>query len=810
MRKLIIIYILTSVFAAASVAQVNPGAEKITSNKIIENGKEFYLYKVKEREGFYTLERKFGVSRVEIVEYNPETANGLKLGQIIKIPVVKGRNSTDSELRESGDFIFHTVEKGQTLFFISRKYGVTEEEIFKYNPDARNILITGTELKIPVHREEKEDTKKNDAYIYHVVEPGETLFSIARTYNKPVKSVLEANPGLESSDIPVGSEVRVPKKVVEIKPPVTVADENTQKDSTVYIFEDSTYFYHKIKPKETFYSIISQYNVDRDAVMATNNIKDPENLKIGYIIKIPKVAIRKISTEQKKLQDKDHLVYKVKERRESLEDIADKFSVTVDQLKAANDNIPIWGRYRRGDLVRIPVEQKYETPLSVVSSGKRKPERNLQYERDSVLLAEAFIAGCDTQYYDEPVNVAVLWPFFLEANDTFNVVKEVSEDGDTLIRIKDPLEVYPATDKNGFREFYEGMLIAVDSLKRKGQNINLYTYDTGNDTNVVKNILAKPELKYMDLIIGPVYTNNVRLVSGFCKANEIKLVIPYNPSDELTINNPYVYQVNPFLSALFEPTVNYIVDKFKGSNIIVAYTGDKTESNRIFVNMLKRQLFRVGLDHYQPVSFKEVDVKKDGFQGLEKLIDPGKHNLVVLPPEATKSERMEPLSNVVPTIENLVYKRNMTNITLFGYPDFQNLGGTDLKMIFKSNTILYAPFYVNFDDPDTKAVISLFRDKFYTDPTAYFPYYGLLGFDVTYYFLTAIHEFGPEFDRCLPYLNLKLTTSGFNFQRVNNWSGMVNTKINFLNYQRNFDIVKLNYKPVVKPLDLIEFSNIEK
>ena len=808
MKKLIISLILTSFFAALALAQFNPANEGLTGNKIIENGKEFYLYKVKEREGFYTLERKFGVSRVEIVENNPEAAQGLKLGQIIKIPVLKGRNSTDSELKESGDFIYHTVEKGQSLFFISRKYGVTDEEIFKYNPGARNILIAGTELKIPVHKEE--GTNKNDAYIYHSVKPGETLSSIARNYNKPLKSVLDANPGLESTDIPVGTQIRVPKIVVDIKPPITLNEVKNKKDSTIYIFEDSTYYYHKIKPKETFYSIVSQYNVDRDAVLATNNIANPDNLKIGYIIKIPKVAIRKTSNEQQQMQDKDHLVYTVKERRESLDDIAEKFSITVNDLKKANDNIPIWGRYRRGDFVRIPVEKEFAKPPEQISVKPVKSKRNPQFEKDSILLAEAFIAGCDTQYYDTPVNVAVLWPFFLEANDTFNIVKEITDEGDTLIKIKDPLEVFPATDKNGFREFYEGILIAVDSLKRKGQDINLYTYDTGNDTNRVMDILAKPELRYMDLIIGPVYTNNVKLVSEFCKINEIRQIIPYNPADELTINNPYVYQVNPFLSALFEPTVKYIVDNYKGSNIIVAYTGEKTESNRIFINMLKRELFRVGLDHYQPVSFKEVDVKKYGYQGLEKLIDPGRHNLVVLPPESTKSERMEPLSSVVPTIENLVYKRKMSNITLFGYPDFQNLGGTDLKMIFKSNTILYAPFYVNFDDPDTKAVIQLFRDKFYTDPTAYFPYYGLLGFDVTYYFLTAVHEFGPEFDRCLPYLNLKLTTSGFNFQRVNNWSGMVNTKINFLNYQRNFDIVKLNYKPAVKPLDLIEFTNTEK
>lgn len=808
MKRLIFALLAGFIFSSVLQAQIDFNPNKLTENKIIVNGKEFYLYKVKEREGFYTLERKFGVSRVEIVEHNPEAAQGLKLGQIIKIPLVKGRNSNNEELKESGDFLYHTVEKGQTLFFISRKYGVDEEDIFKYNPQARNILIVGTELKIPINKLE-EKNRKDDAYIYHTVKPGETLYSIARNYNKPVKNVLQANPGLESNDMAVGTEIRLPKITPEIKPAITQNTVNEdKKDSLAYVFEDSTYYYHRIKPKDTFYAIVSQYHVDRDAVMAVNNIQEPENLKIGYIIKIPKNSIREINEETRDLQDKKHLVYRVKDRRESLADIARKFSVSEDEIKAANDNVPWFGRYKKGDLVRIPVKHIFTTKAQDKEEpDKERQQRDLSFIKDSILLAEAFIAGCDTLVYNKAVSVAVLWPFFLEANDTFNIVKEVNEEGDTLVKIKDPLEVYPSSDPLGFREFYAGISLAIDSLKRKGVEVNLYTYDTANDTSKVISILAKPELAQMDLIFGPVYTSNVKLVSEYCFQNAIKQVVPYSSADYLTINNPYVFQVNPFKSVLFDPASDFIVDNYKNSNIIVAYSGEKTESNKMFINNLKRKLFSVGIDHYQGVTFKEVDVKKYGFQGLEKLIVADKHNLVILPPESTKEERMEPFSNVVPTLENLVNKRKMTNITLFGYPDFQNLPRRELRMVFKSNTVIYSPFYVDFNDSNTRNVIQLFRDQYYTDPSAEFPYYGLLGFDMAYYFLSAAYEFGPGFDKCLPYLDLKLTISDFNFQRVNSWSGMVNAHINFLNYKRNFDIVKLNYKPTVKPLNKIELSN---
>ena len=53
--------------------------------KVID-GKEFYIYKVKPSEGFYVLSQKFGISQEEIIRYNPAAKNGLKRGQLLMIP----------------------------------------------------------------------------------------------------------------------------------------------------------------------------------------------------------------------------------------------------------------------------------------------------------------------------------------------------------------------------------------------------------------------------------------------------------------------------------------------------------------------------------------------------------------------------------------------------------------------------------------------------------------------------------------------------------------------------------------------------
>ena len=616
-------------------------------------------------------------------------------------------------------------------------------------------------------------------------------------------SIVASNPGLQSENIAVGSEIRIPKvedEKTRIRPAL-----KTEKDSTIYVFEDEKYFYHKIEPKETFYSIISKYNVEKDAVLAVNNIQNPANLNIGYIIKIPKDAVRKVGERQQKMQDRGYLVYKVINRKESLEEIAKKFSVSEDELKEANPDYKWWMRYKKGDLVRIPTKDIFTQPdfIAKNDSDRTKP---LTLKRDSVLLAEAFVVGCDTQYYDQPIDVAVLWPFYLSVNDTFNIVRKITEEGDTLITEKDPLEVFPMSDNLGFREFYEGVILAVDSLQRKGFNINLFTYDTEGDTNQVKKLLMRPELTSMDLIIGPAFSSNVKFVTDFCFKNGIHNVVPYSSHEDVTNNNPYVIQVNPYHTALFSDYISYIVENHKGDNIILVHKGEKSQEARDFTMNLKRALFSVGSGYYQPVSFKEVDIDKYGFQGLEKVIDPEKHNVVLLSPEASRVKRNELFSAVVPTIENMVIKKRMSNIMLLGYPDNQKFTGRDLEYVFMSDAVLYTPFYVDFESKHVQNVIRLFRSHFNTDPTSGYPYFGFLGFDITNYFLHAIHEFGPNFQRCLPYLNVPLTTSGFEFQRKNNWSGLVNKKSNFLNYQRSFDVVKIDYTPKLTPANFIDLT----
>jgi len=119
------------------------------------NGKEFYLYEVQKSEGLYRISTKLGVSQEEINTYNPEISEGLREGQILRIPINKlEKKETDTI------FTNHTVEKGETLYSIAKGYNINVEILIKYNPEVESGLKTGTVLRIPAELNTQSEANK--------------------------------------------------------------------------------------------------------------------------------------------------------------------------------------------------------------------------------------------------------------------------------------------------------------------------------------------------------------------------------------------------------------------------------------------------------------------------------------------------------------------------------------------------------------------------------------------------------------------------------------------------------------------------
>lgn len=120
-----------------------------STNKLSIEGKSVYIHKVEQGQTLYAISKAYNVLIADIEATNDSLKNGLKAGMELRIPALSDKKSKEISLDNSGKFILHKVEKKQTLYAISKKYNISSEEIQKANPDIIEGLKEGNVIKIP-------------------------------------------------------------------------------------------------------------------------------------------------------------------------------------------------------------------------------------------------------------------------------------------------------------------------------------------------------------------------------------------------------------------------------------------------------------------------------------------------------------------------------------------------------------------------------------------------------------------------------------------------------------------------------------
>jgi LysM repeat protein len=173
------------------------------------NGKTFIIHRVEEKETLFAISRRYGSSVDAIVQYNATAASGLEIGQLLKIPYTPKQP-------HPVDGIVHKVAPKETLFSISRAYGVSLDEIKKWNNLTDNALSIGQDLVIKKkntvlvsnNTSSTQQTPARSAAGSHTVAEKETLYSIARQYGITVDQLKSWNK-LEASELKIGQSLIV-------------------------------------------------------------------------------------------------------------------------------------------------------------------------------------------------------------------------------------------------------------------------------------------------------------------------------------------------------------------------------------------------------------------------------------------------------------------------------------------------------------------------------------------------------------------------------------------------------------------------
>jgi LysM repeat protein len=183
---------------------IHPAAPADSLRMETINGKQFIIHSIDEKETLYAISRRYGVPITAILEANPTADGGLSVGQQLKVPYVPKAKVTQAG---AGDRK-HKVAAGETLFSLSRMYEVSVDEIKAWNNLRDNALSLGQELII-----KKKSTSTTPTITevpvtkslkgVHTVAAGETLYSLSRQYNVSVQQLKEWN-SLTANDVQIG------------------------------------------------------------------------------------------------------------------------------------------------------------------------------------------------------------------------------------------------------------------------------------------------------------------------------------------------------------------------------------------------------------------------------------------------------------------------------------------------------------------------------------------------------------------------------------------------------------------------------
>jgi len=329
----------------------------------------------------------------------------------------------------------------------------------------------------------------------------------------------------------------------------------------------------------------------------------------------------------------------------------------------------------------------------------------------------------------EVYNVALMMHLFLKESDSIDIGSPSQKE----------IESY-----NSFRyiQFYEGFLLAVDSLRKAGLNLNLYVYSLETNPTFTSTLLKKPEMAEMDLIIGMLFNRNFEIVASWARDHQIPIVSPVSERESQVEGNPMVIKIRPSYTSEGITLAEYLANNHHFSHTLLIRSWEeegKKMADQIYANCLA-----LGLD--------VITVSKDD---LINKLNRGVENVVVV------------VSTQKPFVLNVLSQLNAdTNgyeFTVFGLPRWDQFEGMDFQYMEKARAHIVVPSWVDYQDPWVKRLVRLFRENYKTDPENL----AFQGYDVAWYFLNALKQYGTSFTDCLMELSINLLQTDYKFRQQN-------------------------------------------
>lgn len=580
----------------------------------------------------------------------------------------------------------HTVVKGDNPYNISRKYGLSIDDLVKLNPSTKDgVLRIGDVLVI-----DKKNTATSTSSVNSlgkigkiVLQPKQTIYGLTKQYQISEADLRKLNPNLDSN-MKIGDVVLLPldkitkyggtqtvaaaAAVVETKVEIPVEKEVVSQpvDADSYI----------IQAKDNYYKLSRKFDVSQQELFALNPGLEAKGLQPGDIIKI-KGANSAASTPQTNETPAtqvsqttptptytststtgDYVTYTV-QNGDTVFGILNKFGITLDDLLTLNPNLS--QGLKSGMVLKI----KKLDAAYVKKSG-------------------------------DALNVVLMLPFGFDTNDS--------------------------KYRNLSLDFLSGAKLAIARSAAKGQKLDVKVIDAGNEASF-KNSLTQINADNTDLIIGPFFKSSVLEVLNYVKANKIPVVAPFaNTPDLLGYDNLILIETNE--SVYMDRIVAEVKEAYSDQKIYIVADSGKSRANYLKTELEKKLKNPVVLIVNSPL---DIQLDQNMMTGQSAPV------IAVLANDADSAgeafgNRMIALSQEV---------QNLKSFSMFYSPIFEK----KIDELSQANLVYLMDRKINTDGDFEKEILADYKNKYCKTPSKY----SVIGFDVVNDMLSRENKKGEIF-----------------------------------------------------------------
>ncbi|MDE6482222.1 MAG: LysM peptidoglycan-binding domain-containing protein [Rikenellaceae bacterium] len=528
----------------------------------------------------------------------------------------------------------------------------------------------------------------------------------------------------------------------------------------------NAYISHVVGTGETVYSVLVRYGLPLSVLRADNpGIPDNNEIKAGETLRINKSRMGSVNESQIAAEiAADARIRELSEREtetvESQEEVqtgeyddngGEMFPIEVDAAGFVHHEV-VAGETLFG------ISRYYGVSVPVIR------EKNSDKLADGLKIGTVLLIPIDMSmiYNGEMLGRPV--HFIGTDYDAYEGERPLKRFGTSYAPINVAL-MLPMTSggdaKMQFSEFYQGVLIALDSIKREGASVNLKLYDTSHDSSKIYSLISSGDMADVDLMIGPVYGDTFGIMAEYARARKIPIVSPL--AEVNCADNPYVYQMAPDASAHYDK----IAPLLHGKHVVIIDTGD---DDSLFVDYVRRHTTDYSVLSFDRTAKPDVIVPSMPY---------GRETVFVV---ASKSKEMT--DQVISKLLGLkMLTAGHKHMSVVVSSRISRMG-LDPASLFRLGVNYVTSYHVDRSDLLVRKFDADYIRRFGKVPSLY----AYKGYDVAMFFFGTMLEMGSGFGDYMDNYYTTILQSRYKFRRVARNGKFVNTEWVLVNYSPSYNI----------------------